>query len=93
MLAMLVAAALSAASWGARAGTTAACSGVVKVSYGTYSHIVVTGLTCKYAKTFVVTSGGVPRGWKCTGQKTSSTTTIDKCTSGTTSLAYHFMTG
>ena len=69
-----------------------ACPGVVKVSYGTFSDLIVKGMTCGAGKTFVLTTGGVPRGWKCTGTKTSSTTTVDKCVSGAKSIEYHFLT-
>ena len=76
----------------APAKSITACSGVVKVSYGTFSGITVKGMTCGVAKKFVVTSGGVPRGWKCTGTKVSATTTIDKCVKGPESIQYHFVT-
>ncbi len=75
----------------ARVGAVA-CPGVVKVAYGTFSHIVVTGLTCSFARTFVKTTGGVPHGWACTGRKTSPTTTVDSCKHGPKSLSYHFKT-
>ena len=93
-LPLLAAAALSITPNGqaAPARGTTACPGVAKVSYGTFSNIVVKGMTCGAAKTFIVRTGGVPRGWKCTGTKMSATTTIDKCANGTEDVQYHFVT-
>ena len=91
-LCMAVALLIAPHGQAASAKSIATCSGVVKVSYGTFSGITVKGMTCGAAKKFVVTSGGVPRGWKCAGTKVSATTTIDKCVKGPESIQYHFVT-
>jgi len=73
----------------ASASTT--CSGVVKVSYGTFSHLKATLVTCGYARAFVKISGGVPSGWACTSKRAGVVTT-NICRNGRKVIGYEFVT-
>lgn len=97
--ALVAVALLSHASEAARATSSrasTACTGVVIVSYGTFSHFVVSGVTCGYAKTFArkqITGGGIPSGWLCSATKTSAKSFNNACGDGGKSIAYHFLYG
>ena len=71
-----------------------ACTGVEKVAYGTFSHFVVVGVKCGYAKTFAkkqITGGGIPSGWICSATKTSAKSFNNSCGDGSKSIKYHFV--
>ena len=76
--------------------TSTACTGVVTVTYGTFSDFVVVGVQCSYAKTFAknqITGGGIPTGWICSATKTSAKSFNNDCGDGSKSIMYHFLYG
>lgn len=72
------------------ARVTAVCPGVVKVSYGTFSHLKVSAVTCRYARAFVRITGGVPVGWGCTSRPVGSAS-MNSCRDGTKTISYRFV--
>ena len=72
------------------ARVAAVCPGVVKLSYGTFSHLKVSAVTCRYARAFVRITGGVPVGWGCTSRPAGSAT-INSCRDGRKTISYRFV--
>jgi hypothetical protein len=67
------------------------CPGVVKASYGTFSRLKVSAVTCTYARAFVRITGGVPVGWGCTTRRVG-TGTMSSCRNGAKAISYRFAT-
>ena len=78
----------SRVAWAANVATT--CPGVVKVSYGTFSHLKASVVSCGYARGFVKIAGGVPVGWACASKRAGAVTT-NICRNGSKVISYEFV--